>query len=174
MIKWRSGQEKCLIKFSTKYMEFLSNVSAMKYQTRTPLCNRWLMSYNLCQAKKPWGLTYLWNWNGIPTTAFDIYQPPSRQRSPINTKFVTQTELNKNYWKIMHKMSKLSYYHADVSRNVKTSKIRLFFMSANVFWHKGVYVPSLKSIPLLNKSFKLCFFVRSFAWKLWHFSTLWA
>ena len=63
-------------------------------------------------------------------------------------KFGTQVLLNRNYLKIIHKMSKLSYYHADVSRKVKISKNRSFFKMAVTFD--------------LNKIFQLCFDILKF------------
>ena len=58
-------------------------------------------------------------------------------------KFGTQAVLNRNYQKIIHNMSKLSYYHADVSRKVKISKNKSFFKMAVTFD--------------LNKIFQFCF-----------------
>ena len=52
------------------------------------------------------------------------------ERSDINMKFSTQVVPNKNYWKIILKMSELSYSHADVSRKVKISKNKSFFKMA--------------------------------------------
>ena len=58
-------------------------------------------------------------------------------------KFGTQAVLNRNYQKIIHNMSKLSYYHADVSRKLKISKKRTFFKMAVTF--------------NVNKIFQFCF-----------------
>ena len=61
-------------------------------------------------------------------------------------KFGTHVLLNRSIGtieEIIHKMSKLSYYHADISRKVKNSKNRSFFKMAVTFD--------------LNKIFQFCF-----------------
>ena len=63
-----------------------------------------------------------------------------------------------NLVKIIHKMNKLSYYQADVSRKVKISENRSFFKMAVTFD--------------LNKIFKFCFDILKDKLNIFHINSV--